>query len=150
MIQDVHRGSRIRILIFYPSRILDQKKHRISDPDPWHWHLGLHFNRFIKKVGFCTGSWLQLITGIQILYLLFTKLSAICSSKSSNMMRNSETALFLWTLLDIDRVAEDVWRETFWWMCTEAASSQSILSGTIRAVKKIVLHLIRRYWIPET
>ncbi len=45
------------------------------------------------------------------------------------MMRNSETALFLWTLLDIDRVAEGVWRETFWWMFTEAASSQSILSG---------------------
>ncbi len=30
-------SSRIRIRIFYPSRI-QRSKHRISDPDPQHWH----------------------------------------------------------------------------------------------------------------
>jgi hypothetical protein len=39
MIQDVHpgSGSRIRILVIYPSRIPGSKRHRISDSDPQHW-----------------------------------------------------------------------------------------------------------------
>ncbi len=38
MIRVVHPGSRIRILTFYLSRILDpgSKRHRIPDPDPQH------------------------------------------------------------------------------------------------------------------
>jgi hypothetical protein len=37
MVLIVHpAGSRIRILIFYPSRIQGSKRHRISDPDPQH------------------------------------------------------------------------------------------------------------------
>ncbi len=37
MIQVVHQ-IRIRILIFYPSRIQGSKRHRIPDPNPQHWH----------------------------------------------------------------------------------------------------------------
>ncbi len=42
MIRDVHPGFRIRILIFYPSRIRIQesKRHRTPDPDPQHWQGG--------------------------------------------------------------------------------------------------------------
>ncbi len=34
---DPGSGSRIRILIFYPSRSPGAKSHRIPDPDPQHW-----------------------------------------------------------------------------------------------------------------
>ncbi len=37
---DPGSGSRIRILIFYPSRIQGSKRHRIPDPDPQHWRNG--------------------------------------------------------------------------------------------------------------
>jgi hypothetical protein len=45
----VHPGSKIRILIFYPSRIQGSKRHRIPDPDPQHW-LKLGTNRFFIPV----------------------------------------------------------------------------------------------------
>ncbi len=34
---DPGQSSRIRILIFYPSRIQGSKSHRITEPDPQHW-----------------------------------------------------------------------------------------------------------------
>jgi hypothetical protein len=37
MIRVVLSGSRSQFLIFYPSRILGSKRHRIPDPDPLHW-----------------------------------------------------------------------------------------------------------------
>jgi hypothetical protein len=53
MIQDVHpgSGSRIRILIFYPSRIFGSKRHRIPDPNPQHWKICCEIIRIFLLAG---------------------------------------------------------------------------------------------------
>jgi hypothetical protein len=52
MIRDVHPGSRIQILIFFPSRIQRSKnheKHQIQDPDPQHCLLSWRIKNYLGK-----------------------------------------------------------------------------------------------------